>query len=342
MAAISGLFLLGLAFYGQPAMYLHQARVQWDSLIDMPAPDQAADADHDAAASRMALLQQKVTRLEDELSARQALAPSPVIPELAAPAPGHDVAAQPENPQPASGNPVAAKSAAPRPPEAAQQTPRATASAVKPVAPTILIPQHRETAGQPVPPTPEFAKADQSTPEPPRAASRKPAAPKAVPAPPPILLQPRQGGDEARSVLARLRQLTPAVAPIQQVDVLPPAEPRPRPVASPSIPRLTAARSALANGRIDDARRLLQEAQLQLVFRPVGAADEDPPSVGKGASDVANALEALSANDVPLGRRYIDIAMADLSGAGSSPPVAPIQESQMRAATGYAPAYPPR
>jgi hypothetical protein len=53
---------------------------------------------------------------------------------------------------------------------------------------------------------------------------------------------------------------------------------------------------------------------------------------------VARALEALSANETSLDRHYIDGAIDDLSGAGTSPPV---QDVQLRP-TGYAPAYPPR
>jgi hypothetical protein len=101
---------------------------------------------------------------------------------------------------------------------------------------------------------------------------------------------------------------------------------------------LSAARSALADGQIESARRLLQEAQLQLVFRPDDVTGGDAPAAGKGAADVAHALDALSANDVPLSRRYLDIAVADLSGAQTN---APIQESDRRP-SGYAPAYPPR
>ncbi len=47
-----------------------------------------------------------------------------------------------------------------------------------------------------------------------------------------------------------------------------PPEPRPRAAPSPLLPRLGAAQQALANGQIEDARRLLQQAQLQLVFGP--------------------------------------------------------------------------
>jgi hypothetical protein len=82
----------------------------------------------------------------------------------------------------------------------------------------------------------------------------------------------------------------------------------------------------------------MQQAQLQLVFRPVDAPGADPEAAGKAASDVAHALEALSANDIPRSRRYVDIAIDDVSGGGTNPPV---QESGMRS-TGYAPAYPSR
>jgi hypothetical protein len=104
------------------------------------------------------------------------------------------------------------------------------------------------------------------------------------------------------------------------------------------LPKLNAARAALASGRIEDARRLLQEAQLQLVFRPVNGAGDDSPGAARSSADVAHALDALSGNDVPLSRRYIDVAAADLSGSGTSQPV---QQTVTRA-NGYAPAYPPR
>jgi hypothetical protein len=104
------------------------------------------------------------------------------------------------------------------------------------------------------------------------------------------------------------------------------------------LPKLNAARAALASGRVEDARRLLQEAQLQLVFRPVNGAGDDSPGAERGSADVAHALDALSGNDVPLSRRYIDVAVSDLSGSGTGQPV---QQTEIRA-NGYAPAYPPR
>jgi hypothetical protein len=153
---------------------------------------------------------------------------------------------------------------------------------------------------------------------------------------------PRPAPEDAEAVLARLRQQGHGS---QQVDASPPVESRPPPVvsaprprSSPLPPQLAAARAALAAGRMEDARRLLQQAQMQLVFRPVGAAGDDSSPAGKGAADVAQALEALSATNGALGRRYVDVAIADLSGSATSPPV----EDAHAHSTGYAPAFPPR
>jgi hypothetical protein len=191
---------------------------------------------------------------------------------------------------------------------------------------------------RPEPARAEPARAAPARPEPNRAAAQQFASLKSVPAPPPLPLPSHQEQDPVQSVLARLRQLAPASPPVQRAMPMPPTDPRPRPAPSPSLPKLTAARAALASGRINDARRLLQEVQLQLVFRPVNGAGDETPSAGKGAADVAHALDALSGNDVSLSRRYVDAAVDDLSGSGTIPPV---QETQMLP-SGYAPAYPPR
>jgi hypothetical protein len=71
VAAMSGLVLLGLAFYGQPAVYLRQAGEQWDALMDRPPGDQRVD-EGDGDGERAARLQAEVARLEAELAARQA------------------------------------------------------------------------------------------------------------------------------------------------------------------------------------------------------------------------------------------------------------------------------
>ncbi len=87
---MSGLLLLGLAFYGEPAVYLHQAGAQWDALMDRPAgdahpageqrpanagrptADQSAAADDDVDPEREARLEREVARLQEELTAKQA------------------------------------------------------------------------------------------------------------------------------------------------------------------------------------------------------------------------------------------------------------------------------
>jgi hypothetical protein len=224
------------------------------------------------------------------------------------------------------------------PPAAAQDEParRTAMTSAQPTKPEVAKPEVAKAESA----KPETARSGPNRGEPGRAAAQKLAALKPVPSPPPLPqpAPPRQEQDPAQSVLARLRQLAPASPPAQPPIPLPPADPRPRLAPSPSLPRLTAARAALASGRVEDARRLLQEVQLQLVFRPVNGAGDEAPSAAKGAADVAHALEALSGNDMALSRRYIDVAVDDLSGAGTTPPV---QETQMRP-SGYAPAYPPR
>ena len=157
--------------------------------------------------------------------------------------------------------------------------------------------------------------------------------------PPPQQQSPtRQEGDDTQSVLARLRQLSPPTATAPQADTSPAPDVRPRQTSSSPLPRLNSARVALTSGQIEDARRLLQQVQLQLVFGPVDGPVEAPQAAAKGAIDVARALDALSANDVSLSRRYIDVAVGDLSGTPTNPP---IQQTDKRL-SGYAPAYPPR
>ena len=94
-----------------------------------------------------------------------------------------------------------------------------------------------------------------------------------------------------------------------------------RAVASPLLPRLGAARAALANGQIEDARRLLQQTQLQLVFGPVDA----PATTSRRRAEARRTWPVrwtLSARTTsPLSRRYIDVAVGDLSGIPTNPPV---------------------
>jgi hypothetical protein len=190
--------------------------------------------------------------------------------------------------------------------------------------------------------TNETTVAAMSLPRPPLPPPLK-AAPANIPAPKPAPRPAEPTESDMQSVLARLRQSGPSQAaapapaqPNQQATRAP--DRAARPADQPALPRLTAARAALGAGRMDDAVRLLQEAQLQLVFRPVDTSAANPEGIGQGASDVARALEALSGNNVPNGMRFIDQAIGDLNGNRTNSPAA---LSDLRS-TGYAPAYPPR
>ncbi len=193
-----------------------------------------------------------------------------------------------------------------------------------PAAPVAAeIPERHEAAGLPVP---EHRDA--------RRTPAKAAAPGAKPAP----ARPRST-DDLSSVLARLRQSGPVMPPERRAPE-PDTAPAMQFPPPPALARLAAARAALSGGRAEDARRLLQEAQLLLVFRPVASGGDASEGRGAAASaaDVARALEALSGNEPGLCARFMDRAAGDLAGA--APP--PFQQAVPPGAGGYAPAYPPR
>jgi hypothetical protein len=121
------------------------------------------------------------------------------------------------------------------------------------------------------------------------------------------------------SVLQRLRQRPAAQRPAAAA---PAAVARTAPSAPPVSARpawherLVQARAAVAEGRMGEAQRLLEEVQLQLVFRPV---TPDAPSPGSGnpaAGDVAEALSLLGAGHQSAALRSIDRA---LGGGGGTP-----------------------
>jgi len=84
--------------------------------------------------------------------------------------------------------------------------------------------------------------------------------------------------------------------------------------------RLEMARAALQAGRIDAARQYLEEAQLQLVFRPVTPAAGDAPGASRVAGDVASALSMLGAGNTSGALQYVDRAMAEARPDGYPPP----------------------
>jgi hypothetical protein len=106
-----------------------------------------------------------------------------------------------------------------------------------------------------------------------------------------------------------------------------PAEQR----SAPSRQRLRDARAALAAGRIDEARSVLEQAQVQLVLRPVGP-DENGPNTGSvAAGQVAEALSMLGAGDVPRAMRYIELAMAQMITSHAELPAVTAEPSRDRA-----------
>jgi hypothetical protein len=179
VAAVSGLFLLALAFYGQPAVYLRQARDQWDELMDRPVADRVAASDGEAE-ERAAPPQQYAAPHNQELAVKQepalqpqALAiplPTPpeqvVRPQLESPlpvplsvesAPSAAVASAPLAPAPAASTPpalFASSSPAPQT-EASRPTPPAPAVDVSAMPSAIQVPERHEPGIEPATAVPE-------------------------------------------------------------------------------------------------------------------------------------------------------------------------------------------
>jgi hypothetical protein len=129
------------------------------------------------------------------------------------------------------------------------------------------------------------------------------------PAQPAVKLAPTEP-DAREAVLSRLRREAPSrsdrgISPRADKVQVAPDQPR---VTSPRQ-RLMDARTALVAGRTDDARHLLEEAQVQLVFRPVSPSQDSPVTGSVAAGQVAEALSMLGAGDVLHAIRYINLAV---------------------------------
>ena len=99
------------------------------------------------------------------------------------------------------------------------------------------------------------------------------------------------------------------------------------------------ARTALVAGRTDDARHLLEEAQVQLVFRPVSPSQDSSATGSVAAGQVAEALSMLGAGDVLHAIRYINLAVTQAdqgpSVATAAPPPATGNPQPQRYGDGY-------
>ena len=218
----------------------------------------------------------------------------------AAPAPTVQAAAQPE-PLPLP---------PPLPPNPPQQSPSIAAAPTVP-APPVAARTDATTAGRFAAATPERERSQ-------RLAQSDPAA--------------------TQAVLDRLRHASPDVAPQAASpgpDITPPGappgqgSPAPRGQAAaygqpprqigPNA-RLGMARAALVAGRIPDAQQYLEEAQLQLVFRPVTPDADDAPGASHVAGDVAAALSMLGAGNISGALQYVDRAMQQPQSGGYPPP----------------------
>jgi hypothetical protein len=114
--------------------------------------------------------------------------------------------------------------------------------------------------------------------------------------------------DAKAEVLARLRHSAPLPDRAARVasDGPPPARPR---------QRLLEARTALEAGRVGEAEKLLQQAQVQLVLRPTTASEDIG---GFAAGHMAEALSMLSVGDVPHAIQYINLAAAQVGQGGAA------------------------
>ncbi len=84
------------------------------------------------------------------------------------------------------------------------------------------------------------------------------------------------------------------------------------------------ARTALAAGRTDEAQHLLEQAQVQLVLRPVSPSRDAPVGASVAAGQVAEALSMLGAGDLLHAIRYINLAVAQADQAPALATVAPV------------------
>ncbi len=138
--------------------------------------------------------------------------------------------------------------------------------------------------------------------------------------PPPATAAP-QGRDmgQAEIVLNRLRHRVAVPNHPETTPVLTEAAPEARPADAQRYQRarirLGQANAALWAGRLEDAQRLLQQVQLQLVFQPADPDQYDAGRTSRAAGEVAQALGALGNGDPSGALRAISQATESLGAA---------------------------
>lgn len=93
--------------------------------------------------------------------------------------------------------------------------------------------------------------------------------------------------------------------------------------------RLGMARAALIGGHPGEAQQLLEEAQLQLVFRPISPDGDGPPAQSRTAGEVAEALNMLGAGDAYGALQYLDQAIAEVRMSDYEAHAAPFGDGNM-------------
>jgi hypothetical protein len=303
------------------------ARRELDSLRERRAADQAASEQSRQEAQReIEASQQRASEAEKRMAAEKA-----ALDQLRAETERAQAQARAEPPKdvkPAQDTkPAHVAEAAPSPPP--QHPPASAAPAPKPAPP-------------PAKPAPA-ARVEQSPP-PRNLAANTPPAPKPVP---PTAKRPEPDSNSPEAVLNKLRHTPGARGQVEQEasgDHAPVAPPEQR--AALPRERLLNARAALTAGRIDEARRLLEQSQVQLVLRSSDPSGPSAAANSVAAGQIAEALSMLGAGDVPRAMRYIDLAVPQVGNGRSGglqavTTVPRSREGEEAAGYGYRDDYPP-
>ena len=298
------------------------AEAERQAAAEQATRQRAAEAERQAAAAQAARAQSAAEAQQRAADAQRQAAAEQATRQRAAEAERQAAAAQAARAQSAAeaqqraaeAERQAAAEQAARQQRAAEAQQRA-AETERQVAAVQVAPQQAQRVGSP---TDVMAPLDVKVLPP----SRPAVAPPTPPRPAQASVKPAPAEPDARqAVLARLRRQVPSRVDTSRVDTVQVASDAPRP-ASPRQ-RLMDARTALAAGRTDEAQHLLEQAQVQLVLRPVSPSQDAPATGSVAAGQVAEALSMLGAGDVLHAIRYINLAVAQADQGPTLATVAP-------------------